>query len=85
MGYDRRRVSHRRRAEAVLLLVAGLGAGIVSAVLAVAPAWTGHAGRGPGLTLVAFLAVVVLGGVLSSMIATRAALSGRLLESLRAE
>jgi ABC-type antimicrobial peptide transport system permease subunit len=85
VGYDKRHVSQMILAEAVLLLAAGLGAGVVSAILAVAPAWAGHAGRGPGLTLAVFLGVVLIGGVLSSMIATRAALSGRLLDALRAE
>lgn len=85
VGYDKRHVSQMILAEAVLLLAAGLGAGVVSAILAVAPAWAGHAGRGPGLTLAVFLGVVLIGGVLSSMIATRAALSGGLLDALRAE
>ena len=85
VGYDKRHVSQMILAEAVLLLSAGLGAGVVSAALAVAPAWTDHAGRGPGLTLAVFLGVVMAGGVLSSIIATRAALGGRLLDALRAE
>jgi ABC-type antimicrobial peptide transport system permease subunit len=85
VGYDKRRVSEMILAEAMLLLAAGLGAGVLSAVLAVAPAWVGHEGRGPGLMLAGLLAAVVAAGILSSVIATRAALSGRLLDALRAE
>ena len=72
-------------AEAVLLLGAGLGAGVLSAVLAVAPAWLGRSGARPGGTLALLLAAVAIAGVFSSMIAARAALRTNLLESLRAE
>ncbi|MBA2305246.1 MAG: ABC transporter permease [Acidobacteria bacterium] len=85
VGYDRRRVSQMILAEAVLLLGAGLGAGILSALIAVVPAWTSGSGRGPGMMLVLLLAGVVLAGVLSSVVATRAALGGRMLDALRSE
>ena len=85
VGYDRRRVSQMILAEAVLLLGAGLGAGVISAVLAVVPAWTSHSGGGPGLMLVILLTSVIVAGLLSSIVATRAALSGGVLDGLRAE
>jgi ABC-type antimicrobial peptide transport system permease subunit len=85
VGYNRQSVSLMILAEAVLLLGAGLGAGIFSALLAVVPAWTSRAGSGPGRMLLVLLGGVVLAGLVSSMLATRAALSGRMLEALRAE
>jgi len=85
VGYNRWRVTQIIVAEAVLLLGAGLGAGALSAALAVAPAWLGRTGTRPGGTLLALLGGVALAGVLSSMLAARAALRSNLLESLRAE
>jgi putative ABC transport system permease protein len=85
VGYDRRRVSQMILAEAVLLLAAGLGAGVLSAVLAVGPAWVSRSGSGPGLMLIVLLGGVVAAGVLSSILATRAALRGGMLDALRAE
>ncbi len=84
VGYDRGHVSRMILAEAVLLLSAGLGAGVLSALLAVVPAWTGS-GRGPGLMLVILLGGVIVAGLVSSILATRAALGGRMLDALRAE
>lgn len=85
VGYDRRRVSQMILAEAVLLLGAGLGAGVSSALLAVVPAWASHGGGGPGLMLAILLGGVLLAGLASAVLATRAALSGGVLEALRAE
>ncbi|MEX1130331.1 MAG: ABC transporter permease, partial [Vicinamibacterales bacterium] len=85
VGYNRQRVSQMILAEAVLLLGAGLGAGVLSALLAVVPAWTGRGGGGPGVMLAVLLGGVVLAGIVSAVIATRAALSGGMLEALRAE
>jgi putative ABC transport system permease protein len=85
VGYDRRRVSQMILAEAILLLGAGLGAGVLSALLAVVPAWTGGSGGGPGMMLGVLLAGVIIAGLLSSVVATRAALGGRMLDALRAE
>lgn len=85
VGYDRKRVSQMILAEAVLLLAAGLGAGVLSAVLAVGPAWVSRRGGGPGLMLAGLLAGVIAAGIVSSVLATRAALRGRMLDALRAE
>jgi hypothetical protein len=54
-------------------------------MLAVAPAWLGRGGTMPGAGLVALLGAVLVAGLLSSLLATRAALGGRMLEALRAE
>ena len=85
VGYNGWRVTEMILAEAVLLLGTGLGAGVLSAVLAVAPAWLGRSGARPGGTLLILLGGVAVAGVLSSTIAARAALRSNLLESLRAE
>jgi ABC-type antimicrobial peptide transport system permease subunit len=85
VGYDRRRVTQMILAEAMLLLGAGLGAGTLSAVLAVAPAWLGRSGARPGSTLLILLGGVAVAGVLSSAVAARAALRGDVLQALRAE
>jgi ABC-type lipoprotein release transport system permease subunit len=85
VGYDARSVSRMIVAESVFLLGAGLAAGVVSAAIAIAPAWIGRGGRLPGIGLILLLAAVIVTGVLSSFVATRAALRGKMLEALRAE
>jgi ABC-type antimicrobial peptide transport system permease subunit len=85
VGYDTRRMTLMIVAEAALLLGVGMVAGTASAAIAIAPAWLGRGGALPGAGLMLLLAAVVLAGVLSSAIATRAALGGRILEALRAE
>ena len=72
-------------AEAAFLLGAGLLAGAVCAAIAIAPAWLGRGGALPGAGLIGLLAGVVVAGVLSSFVATRAALSGKMMDALRAE
>jgi ABC-type antimicrobial peptide transport system permease subunit len=85
VGYDARRLSTVIMAEAVLLLGAGLAAGAGSAALAVAPAWFGRTGSAPGAGLFVLLASVAIAGIISSLVATRAALGGNVLEGLRGE
>ena len=85
VGYDARSVSTMILAEVTFLLTAGVGAGAISAALAIAPAWLGHSGALPGIGLLLLLATVIVAGIVSSVVATRAALSGRVLEALRAE
>jgi hypothetical protein len=85
VGYDARRVSLMIVAEAALLLGVGLAAGACCAALAVAPAWFGHGGALPGPGLIVLLIAVTAAGLVSSMIAARAALRGNVLEGLRAE
>jgi ABC-type antimicrobial peptide transport system permease subunit len=85
VGYDARHVSIVIVAEASLLLGAGLISGAVCAALAIAPAWLGRGGALPGRGLVLLLAAVAVAGLVSSVVATRAALRGNMLEALRAE
>ncbi len=85
VGFDAGRVRVLILAEALLLLSAGLAAGVGCAVLAVAPAWLGRHGSLPGAGLALLLLSVAVAGLISSFIATRAALGGNLLAALRAE
>ncbi|MBA3296584.1 MAG: ABC transporter permease [Acidobacteria bacterium] len=85
VGYDRGRVTQIIMAEALLVLGAGLCAGVLSAVLAVGPAWMGRGGTRPGASLLILLGGVVVAGVISSAVAARAALGGDVLSGLRAE
>ena len=85
VGYDARSVTTMILAEAAFLLGTGLAAGAGSAAIAIAPAWLGRGGTLPDTGLLLLLAAVVVAGLLSSIVATRAALGGRVLEGLRAE
>ena len=85
VGYDARNVSRMIIAESAFLLGTGLAVGAISAAIAIAPAWLGRGGTLPGRGLILLLIAVVASGLLSSLVATRAALSGRMLDSLRAE
>jgi ABC-type antimicrobial peptide transport system permease subunit len=85
VGYNRQHMSRMILAEAMLLLAAGLGAGVLSAIIAVVPAWTARAGAGPGATLIVLLAGVIVAGMISAAIATRAASHGGVLDALRSE
>jgi ABC-type antimicrobial peptide transport system permease subunit len=85
VGYDRRRLVAMIVSEAVFLLGAGLTTGAGCAAIAIAPAWLGRGGARPGAGLAALLAGVALAGLVSSIVATRAALAGRMLDALRTE
>ncbi len=86
VGYRRMHVMAMVVAENVLLLVAGLTAGALSAALAIAPA---VAERGSGLPFTSgsalLMIAVLMTGLLSSVIAMRAATRMPLLASLRSE
>jgi hypothetical protein len=85
VGYDTRSVTWMIVAEAVFVLGAGLAAGAGCAAIAIAPAWLGRGGSMPGPGLFAFLGAVLIAGLVSSAIATKAALKGNMLDALRAE
>lgn len=85
VGYGSRRVSTVILAEAALLLGVGLGSGAACAALAIVPAWLGRGGARPGPGLALLLASVAIAGLVSSLVATRAALAGSMLEALRGE
>jgi ABC-type lipoprotein release transport system permease subunit len=85
VGFDARNVSRMILAESVFLLGAGLLMGGACAAIAIAPAWLGRGGETPGTGLLLLFGAVIASGLLSSLVATRAALSGRILDGLRAE
>ena len=86
MGYRRAHVMTMVVAENVVLLVAGLAAGAVSAALAIAPAVAERGSRLPFTSGSALLMIAVLAaGLLSSVVAMRAATRMPLLQSLRSE
>ena len=85
VGYEQRHVRLMILAETIFLLLAGLVAGVVCALIAVIPAWLSHGGGGPGAGLMLLVAAIAAAGVISAAAATRAAFSGRLLDALRAE
>ena len=85
VGYDARHISRMIVAESAFLLGAGVAAGAICAAVAIAPAWLGRSGTLPGAGLLVLLAAVVASGLLSSLVASRAASSGRMLDALRAE
>src|SRR4051812_4367440 len=85
VGYDARRISTMIGAEASLLVIAGVTIGSACAAIAVAPAWLGRGGSGPGVGLAFLLVAVIVAGLLSSLIAVRAALRGRMVAALSAE
>lgn len=86
VGYRGAHVMTMVVAENVLLLAAGLGAGAVSAALAIAPAVAERGGPLPftGGSAVLMIAVLMT-GLLSSVLAMRAATRMPLLASLRSE
>jgi hypothetical protein len=86
VGYRRGHFLLMAATENTLVLMGGVLAGAACAALAIAPALAERGGRAPVASAGALLlfAVVVV-GLLSSLVATRAAVSGPLLDSLRSE
>lgn len=85
VGFNRRHVSTMMTGETAILIVAGLGTGVACALIAIAPAWLGRGGSMPGPGLLALLLAILLVGLGSAVLATRAALRGDVLPALRAE
>jgi ABC-type antimicrobial peptide transport system permease subunit len=72
--------------ESALLLLCGLAAGIICALIATAPAAAARGGRLPVAASGWILLFAVFAtGLISSIVATRAAVASRLLDALRAE
>jgi putative ABC transport system permease protein len=85
-GYRRAHIFAIVLAENTLLLGWGLAAGAFCAAVAIAPVVLERGGRLPGAAGAGLLLIAVFtAGLLSSVIATRAALRAPLLEALRAE
>jgi putative ABC transport system permease protein len=86
VGYGRSRLFVIVVAESALLLVCGLAAGAVCAIIATIPAAAAHGGRPPiGASGWLMLFAVFATGLISSIVATRAAVASRLLDALRTE
>ena len=85
-GYRRAHIFAIVLAENTLLLGWGLAAGTFCAAVAIAPVVLERGGRLPGAAGAGLLLIAVFtAGLLSSVMATRAALRAPLLEALRAE
>ena len=86
VGYGRRHIFTIVVAENLLLLAWGLAIGAASALVAIAPAALERGGRAPVASAGALLLVAVFfAGLISSFVATRAALRTPLLNALRSE
>ena len=85
LGYTQGNLEWLLLAENLFLLVGGLAAGFLCALLASAPALASRGTAVPPLGLVLMLLIVALAGWGASYISARAALRGPLLAALRAE
>lgn len=85
VGFRRRRVQTLVLAEHTALLCLGLVIGIVSAAVAILPSLLSPRGELPVRSLALTLGGVLLFGMVSTWLATRAAVRGNLLEGLRNE
>jgi putative ABC transport system permease protein len=85
VGYRGSHLATMVMAESLVLLSAGLAAGLLAAVLAILPALVARGGALPVVPTGALLAGVLLAGLVSSLAATRAASTGSLLKALRSE
>ena len=86
-GYRRAHIFAIVLAEHALLLALGLASGALCALVAIVPAVADRGGRVPATTTTGalLLVAVLVAGLLSSVLATRAALRVPLLEALRSE
>jgi ABC-type antimicrobial peptide transport system permease subunit len=85
VGYEGRTLGWMVVAESVALMAAGIAAGTLSAALAVAPAIAGRATTLPIGSTLLVLGAVFAAGLVSSLLATRAAAASPLLAALKAE
>jgi putative ABC transport system permease protein len=85
IGYRGRDLVTMIVAEQAMLLSVGLGAGIIAALVAVAPVALDRGGRLPLLSLAALVLAVIAAGLLSSIAAARASARAPLLAALRSE
>jgi hypothetical protein len=85
VGFRRRHIFAIILSEQVLLLTWGLAIGAACAIVAVLPAIREHGGQLPAAGAALLVVAVFAAGLLSSTVATRAALRTPLLEALRSE
>lgn len=84
-GFRRRQLASLVLAESAALLLIGLAAGVVSALLAIAPQLAAGAAAIASPSLAVILALVIATGLATSLLAIRAMLAAPLLPSLRGE
>lgn len=85
LGYNSSHFSMMVIAENAFLLIVGLGAGTVCALVAIAPVIFDRGGRLPNISLGVLLVAVLICGLAASLVATWVALRSPLLPALRAE
>ena len=85
LGYKQSHFFAMVIAENTLLLLSGLLTGVVCALLSIVPALMDGGGRLPGGFLLVLLCGVLAAGLITSVVATAAALRSPLLSALRAE
>ena len=85
VGYNAGHLALLVLAENAFLLFAGLLAGTICALVAIAPAWTERGGTLPLASLTVLLVLVVGAGLSASLAATVAAVRSPLLKALRTE
>jgi hypothetical protein len=85
VGYRRENLAVLILSENVLLLVAGLVIGSVCALVAIAPTIASRGGRLAALSMAGWLAIILIAGLATSLIATLAAIRLPLLSGLRSE
>jgi putative ABC transport system permease protein len=84
-GFRRRRLSHLVLLENIMLLLAGLAAGVVAALLAVVPHMFGGGASVPFQSLGVMLLIVFIVGIIAGTWAARATMRVPLLSALREE
>ena len=84
VGYTSRHFSIMIIAENLLLLIAGLACGFISAMIAISPAFVGRTGHFPSRAVL-LLILVLATGLISSVLAVAASLRSPLLPALRGE
>lgn len=85
VGYQPAQLATLVLSENILLLTGGLLTGTIGAILAVLPALTARGSQLPLLSMFGLLALVAITGLLSSILAVKAAMKTPLLSSLRSE
>ena len=85
VGFQPARLARLVLSENIVLLLAGLGIGTVSALVAVLPHGLLQEASLPWKTLVLLLMIITVSGVAAGWLAVRAALRGDLLPTLRGE
>ncbi len=85
LGYNSSHFSMMVIAENAFLLVVGLGAGSICALLAIAPVLFDRGGRLPNTSLGVLMVAVLICGLAASLVATWVALRSPLLPALKAE